>query len=156
MSLEFRVLWAGRRLPPQWERLCADYRQRIAAIHPIVERPIRVAASGNDPSRLEREAAALVAAAPEEGLWWAFERCGTQLDSDAWAAEVGRWRREWSRPVVFFIGSDLGLAPSLQARCRRTISLGPLTLPHALARLVVLEQLFRALAREIGLPYHRP
>jgi len=155
VALEFRVLWAGRRLPPQWESLCADYRQRIAAIHPILEQPIRVAGSGDDPGRLDREAAALVAAAPEDGLWWALDRRGRALDSDGWAKEVGRWRQEWSRPVVLFVGSDLGLAPSLLGRCRRVVSLGPLTLPHALARLVVLEQLYRALAREIGLPYHR-
>jgi len=156
VALEFRILWAGRRLPPEWERLCADYRKRIATFHPIVEQPIKVREAGDDPSRLLREGDALAKAAPADGLWIALDRRGKSFDSDAWLAEVERWRREWSRPVAVFIGSDLGLSPELLARSRRRLSLGPLTLPHALARLVVLEQLYRALARIGGLPYHRP
>jgi 23S rRNA (pseudouridine1915-N3)-methyltransferase len=155
VALEFLVLWAGRRLPPEWERLCAEYRRRIAGFHPLREQPVKVPAHGDDPARLGREAAALAAAAPADGLWVALDRRGRTLDSDGWAAEVGRWRQEWSRPVVFFVGSDVGLADELLARCRMRLSLGPLVLPHALARLVALEQLYRALTRVAGHPYHR-
>lgn len=155
MGLEFRVLWAGRRLPAEWERLSAVYRERIAAFHPIEERAIRVKEHADDPARLRREGEALAAAAPADGLWIALDRRGKALDSDGWAAEVARWRESWSRPIVFFLGSDLGLDDALVARCRRRLSLGPLTLPHALARLVTLEQLYRALARGAGIPYHR-
>jgi 23S rRNA (pseudouridine1915-N3)-methyltransferase len=155
MALEFLVLWAGRRQPEAWERLCADYRERIASFHPVEERAVRVAAAGDDPARLRREGEALAAAAPADGFWVALDRSGRALDSEAVASEVERWRREWSRPVVFFVGSDLGLDPALVARCRLRLSLGPLTLPHALARLVLLEQLFRALAIGAGWPYHR-
>jgi 23S rRNA (pseudouridine1915-N3)-methyltransferase len=156
LALEFRILWAGRRAPAAWERLCDDYRSRVAVFHPIVEQPIRVRESGDDPARLRREAEALAAAAPADGFWIGLDRRGRALDSDAWAAEAGRWRREWSRPVVLFLGSDLGLDETLLGRCRLRLSLGPLTLPHALARLVALEQLYRALSRQAGFPYHRP
>jgi len=155
LALEFRVLWAGRRSPAEWERLCGDYRQRIAPFHPIVEQPIRVRRAGSDPSRLRHEGEALAGAAPDDGLWIALDRRGRGWDSDGWLAEVTRWRDEWSRPVVFFLGSDLGLSAELVDRCRLRLSLGPLTLPHALARLVVLEQLYRALARIAGVSYHR-
>lgn len=155
MGLEFHLLWAGRSLPKAWEGLCADYRQRIAGFHPIRERPVRVATGAGDPSRRAREGEALAAAAPE-GLWIALDREGRALASSDWAVRAGRWRAEWSRPVVFFLGSDLGLDPALVARCRERVSLGPLTLPHALARLVLLEQLYRALTVEAGWPYHRP
>jgi len=155
VALELRILWAGRRQPEAWERLCADYRERIAAFHPVEERAVKVAAGGDDPSRLRREGEALAGAAPADGYWVALDRAGKMLDSDALAATVEGWRREWSRPVVFFVGSDLGLDAALFARCRLRLSLGPLTLPHALARLVLLEQLFRALAIGAGWPYHR-
>jgi 23S rRNA (pseudouridine1915-N3)-methyltransferase len=155
VRLELRVLWAGRRQPEAWERLAADYRDRIAMYVPVIEQPIRVAAAGDDPARLRREGQALAAAAPAEGLWVALDVHGRALDSDQLAAEVGRWRAEWQRPVVFFLGSDLGLDPELSRRCPLRWSLGPLTLPHALARLVLLEQLYRALSRLAGHPYHR-
>jgi 23S rRNA (pseudouridine1915-N3)-methyltransferase len=155
LALELKILWAGRRSPAAWEALAGDYRRRIEAFHPIEERPIRVAASGDAPSRLRDEGRALAAAAPADALWIALDRTGRALDSEALAREVERWRSEWSRPVVFFVGSDLGLDPGLVGRCRLRLSLGALTLPHSLARLVLLEQLYRARTLGAGFPYHR-
>lgn len=155
MALEFRVLWAGRRQPAAWESLCRDYRDRIAAFHPIEERPIRVSGAGDDQTRLRREGEALIAAAPADAWWVALDRTGKAVDSEGLAEIAETWRREWPRPVVFFLGSDLGLAPELVGRCRLRLSFGPLTLPHALARLVLLEQVYRALSIGAGWPYHR-
>ncbi len=155
MALEFHLLWAGRNAPAEWERLCADYRKRIAGWHPIHERAVRARAAATDPARREAEAVALRAAAPADSWWVALDRRGRQLDSERLSREVGRWRTEWPRPVVFFLGSDLGLAPGLVGECRLRLSLGPLTLPHALARLVLLEQLYRALSILEGIQYHR-
>jgi len=155
VALEFKLLWAGRRQPAAWEELCGDYRGRIAAFHPIEERPIRVPGSGEGGARARRESEALAAAAPADGWWVALDSQGRATSSEDLAAMVERWRREWDRPVVFFLGSDLGLAPDLLARCRDRLSLGPMTLPHALARLVLLEQLYRALTIGAGWPYHR-
>jgi 23S rRNA (pseudouridine1915-N3)-methyltransferase len=163
LALELQVLWAGRRAAgagrgagrSPWEALAAEYRQRIAAHLPIGERAVRVAGAADSPRRLAEEARALAAAAPADALWVALDRTGAALDSAALARQVARWRREWSRPVVFFVGSDLGLDPALVGRCRLRLSLGPLTLPHALARLVLLEQLYRALATNAGHPYQR-
>lgn len=155
MALEFQLLWAGRHAPPEWEVLGAEYRKRIAAWHPIAERPIRVRGGGEDPARRRAEGEALAAAAPADGWWVALDRRGRPLDSEGLAAQVATWRAEWSRPVVFFLGSDLGLDPTLVAKCRQRLSLGPLTLPHALARLTLLEQLYRALSILEGIQYHR-
>jgi 23S rRNA (pseudouridine1915-N3)-methyltransferase len=57
--------------------------------------------------------------------------------------------------LVFLIGSDLGLAKSVLDQARERLSFGPLTLPHELARLVLLEQLYRGLAISAGIKYHR-
>lgn len=155
MALELKIVWAGRRSPDAWETLAADYLRRIEAFLPIEERAVRVPGSGKAPSRLRDEGRALAAAAPADALWIALDRTGKALDSEALAREVERWRREWSRPVVFFVGSDLGLDRELVERCRMRLSLGVLTLPHALARLVLLEQLYRAFSLGAGWPYHR-
>jgi len=68
---------------------------------------------------------------------------------------VERWRAEWPHPVVFYLGSDLGLDPGIVESCRLNLAFGRITLPHALARLVLLEQLYRALSITAGIPYHR-
>lgn len=155
MSFELLILWAGRHQPDAWEALCADYRKRIAPLAPVRERALRVAAAGDERTRRRLEGRALAQAAPEAGFRVALDRRGEALDSEALARRVERWRAEWPHPVVFFLGSDLGLDPELVASCRLRLSLGPLTLPHALARLVLLEQLYRALSIGAGIQYHR-
>jgi 23S rRNA (pseudouridine1915-N3)-methyltransferase len=72
--------------------------------------------------------------------------------SEAFARWLGR-HLETPRPVSFLVGGALGLAPDLVADAEERISLGPLTLPHQLARVVLAEQLYRALCRLSGHPY---
>jgi 23S rRNA (pseudouridine1915-N3)-methyltransferase len=60
---------------------------------------------------------------------------------------------EEPRPVAFLLGGAVGLAPGLVAECEARLSLGPLTLPHQLARVVLAEQLYRALTIAAGHPY---
>jgi 23S rRNA (pseudouridine1915-N3)-methyltransferase len=71
------------------------------------------------------------------------------------ARRLARLRREWPHSIAFLLGSDLGLDPRLVAGARWVLSLGPLTLGHELARLVVYEQLYRALCLDAGINYHR-
>ena len=66
-----------------------------------------------------------------------------------------RLRQEWTHPIVFLIGSDLGLDRAVIDSAREVLSLGPMTLSHELARVVLYEQLYRALSIEAGMSYHR-
>ena len=74
--------------------------------------------------------------------------------SEAFAAWLGR-RLEEPRPVAFLLGGAAGLDPALVAECEERVSLGPLTMPHQLARVVLAEQLYRALCIARGHPYAR-
>lgn len=81
------------------------------------------------------------------------------LDGEAWTSEqlaelTGRWELE-GRDVTFAIGGAEGLPQDLVQRAERRWSLGPLTLPHELARVVVYEQLYRAYTIRRGEKYHR-
>jgi 23S rRNA (pseudouridine1915-N3)-methyltransferase len=75
----------------------------------------------------------------------------TPASSEGFAAWLGRRMDE--RPVAFLVGGALGLAPDLLAEADERLSLGPLTLPHQLARVVLAEQLYRALSLNAGHPY---
>jgi 23S rRNA (pseudouridine1915-N3)-methyltransferase len=69
--------------------------------------------------------------------------------------EFAAWleRRMADRPVAFVVGGALGIAADLAAECDERMSLGPLTMPHQLARVVLAEQLYRALCISSGHPY---
>jgi 23S rRNA (pseudouridine1915-N3)-methyltransferase len=100
-----------------------------------------------------RDDADLLRKLPDDGRLVALDRGGQALDSLAWS----RWldeRRLEARDVCLAVGGPAGLpAPALDAAKER-ISLGAPTLPHQLARIVVMEQLFRAAKILAGEPYH--
>lgn len=150
------MLWAGRNSPEPWESLSADYRRRIEPWVPIDERAIRVAAKSEGRVRRAAEGAALAAATPEPAFRVALGEDGELWTSQRLARQVESWRAEWPHPVVFYLGSDLGLDPAIVASCRLQLAFGRMTLPHHLARLVLLEQLYRALSITAGIHYHRP
>ena len=84
----------------------------------------------------------------QEGETYAYPRDMSQADALArWHAAVGR--------VAFVIGSADGLAPSVRERARAVVSLSSFTLPHALVRVILAEQIYRAVSLNAGHPYHR-
>ena len=84
----------------------------------------------------------------------ALAREGAGWTSRDLAAQLDRWLLA-ARPVALIIGGSQGLDSTLLARAHARWSLGPLTLPHELARVVVLEQLYRAFTILRGEPYHK-
>jgi 23S rRNA (pseudouridine1915-N3)-methyltransferase len=81
-------------------------------------------------------------------------RAGTPWSSEDLARQMERWRNE-ARPVALAIGGSHGLSSGFLAGASARWSLGPLTLPHELARVVVVEQLYRAITILRGEPYHK-
>lgn len=149
------LLWFGRRGPDAVEQLADDYRSRIARFLPIAEQRLRPAAGQRDDraGTLEREAAELRRHLRAGDQLVALDERGRELTTAELSAFVqeaaGRGR------LVFAVGSDLGLAEELRREARLELSLSRLTLPHHLARVVLLEQLYRALDLAAGGPYHR-
>lgn len=154
MSRELIVVWAGRHLRPEWEALCGRYRKRIRRVVPVRELPVKVRRVA--PERRPRaEAEAILAALPDPVWLIALDSGGDAPTSEQLAAELGRLRRDWPHPIAFAVGSDAGLGRTVLAAARRVLSLGPLTFPHELARLILYEQIYRALAIDGGSAYHR-
>ncbi|RMF36315.1 MAG: 23S rRNA (pseudouridine(1915)-N(3))-methyltransferase RlmH [Chlorobiota bacterium] len=79
---------------------------------------------------------------------------GQVLRSEEFARLLERWMMHAARRLVFVIGGPWGVAPAVRERADATISLSALTLPHELARLVLCEQLYRAVSILRGEPYH--
>jgi 23S rRNA (pseudouridine1915-N3)-methyltransferase len=101
-----------------------------------------------------REAAGLLAALPANGLAAALDLDGEAPDTAAFAARLAGWL-EAGRPVCFLVGGAEGLDRAVLDRADHVLSLGRLTWPHMLARVMLAEQIFRARAIAAGHPYHR-
>jgi 23S rRNA (pseudouridine1915-N3)-methyltransferase len=151
---ELIVAWTGRARAGPWEELSGEYRGRIAHFVPVRDLPLRPA-PGEGAERLAAEAASLRRALPSPCRLVALDRRGRALSSPAFAEWLQAQREGWPHALAFALGSDLGLDETLRGEAALALSLGPLTLPHQLARLVLYEQLYRALSLAAGMKYHR-
>jgi 23S rRNA (pseudouridine1915-N3)-methyltransferase len=104
------------------------------------------------PAALEREAALIRKRWEGIPVRIGLDSRGEAWTSERWASELEIWRRE-SPHVTVVLGSADGLHEGILHESRR-VSMGPITLPHSLARLVLLEQLYRAHTQILGHPYH--
>ena len=155
MARELVVLWAGRHQRSHWEEICASYRKRIGHMATVRDVPVRARAGAEDPQRRKIEGQALLAAVPPSAWTFALDSRGEAISSEQLAARLARLKAEWPHPLAFLIGSDLGLDPAVLDTARFVLSFGPMTLSHELARVVLYEQLYRALSIEAGMSYHR-
>jgi 23S rRNA (pseudouridine1915-N3)-methyltransferase len=106
----------------------------------------------NDAHVKEREARSLREAMPERGRLIALDVGGTGLSSPEFARRLEGWSVSCA---TFVVGGPLGLDPSLREEAHATLSLSTMTLPHELARVVLAEQLYRAVTILRGVPYHK-
>jgi 23S rRNA (pseudouridine1915-N3)-methyltransferase len=149
------LLLAVGRLRPAFRAACDDYLRRLARLAPVDEREVREAGrAGNAIAQREAEGKRLLEAIADGAEVVLLDPGGRAWSSETLAANLERWRAD-GRDRVFVIGGALGVSEAVRARADRTWSLGPLTLPHELARVVVVEQLYRAATILRGMPYHK-
>ena len=155
MGREFLILSAGRHSRGSWEAICADYRERIGRFIKIEDRRLKVRTSGEAADRRAQEGKMLLEASPDPCWGIALDSGGRSYSSEELARRLARLKQRWPHPVVFYLGSDVGLDPAVLEAGREVLSFGPMTLSHELARVVLYEQLYRALSIEAGINYHR-
>ena len=150
--MHIRLLAVGAR-QPEWVRAAvARYVERLprAWRFELAEIDAGKSAAATPARQGERILAAL---RPAERLV-ALDEKGRVIDSAMFADTLGRWQQDGTN-VAFVIGGADGLAPDVIAKSALTLSLSAMTLPHGLARVLLVEQLYRAHSLLAGHPYHR-
>jgi Uncharacterized conserved protein len=132
----------ARRLPPQWP------------LELLQLKPARRSSSRDIASLLAEEAERIEAHLGRQTALIVCDERGQALTSQALAEALARWQQEY-RQAAFVIGSADGTDPVLRAKATACLGLSRLTLPHGLAKLVLVEQLYRAVSILAGRPYHR-
>ena len=151
---EILVLWAGRHQRRPWEELCESYRERIVRHVPVRDQMLKCRGDGAKRRRSEGEA--FLDALPDPCWTIVLDPRGRTRTSPQLASHLAELRDTWPHPIAFVIGSDLGLDERVISAARERLSLGPMVLGHELARLVLYEQIYRSIAIERGIKYHRP
>ncbi len=148
------LICVGKIRPPFTDDV-AHY-QRLLGRHARLE-VAEIGEAGADPARaheaLPREGAAILKRIPEDSFACVLDRQGEELTSEQLAAFIEE-RRMARSDLCFVVGGPLGLDRAVLERAQRRLAFGRITLPHQLARVVLLEQLFRAHKILAGEPYH--
>ncbi len=141
--------------------LAARYLERLGKAGPAIgielSRVAEVAESraSNAETRKREEAGMLDKALPEGSVLLLLDERGKALDSEAFAALIGQYRDQGKRDLMVAIGGADGLDPALYQKADAVICLGKMTWPHQLVRILIAEQLYRAVTILSGHPYHR-
>lgn len=118
----------------------------------IVE--IRESRAAEPDKRMLEESIAIASLVPEGASLILLDERGESLPSATLATSMRRWGDE-GRSIVFVIGGPDGLAPSLRQKAELMLAFGAATWPHQLVRIMLLEQIYRAMTILAGHPYHR-
>ena len=156
--MRIHLITVGHR-PPAWvEAGFQEYAKRLApvcSLHLVEIRPASRAAA-SDPARCRETEAKRIRAAIPAGAWLvALDEHGELWTTAALARQFQNWMTS-AREVAMLAGGPDGLDPGCIAEARQVWSLSPLTLPHALVRVIVAEQIYRAWSILQQHPYHRP
>ena len=156
-SMRLTLAAVGRAKPGSSRELFEDYvaRLRRGPLGPLTLKEVEVRRT-LPPAELKRyEAELLLGAVPQGARLIALDERGKALDSAGFARLLGRWRDEGVREAAFVIGGADGLDKSVREAADVVLSLGPMTWPHLLVRVLLAEQLYRAQSILTGHPYHR-
>ena len=105
--------------------------------------------------RMQEESIAIATVIPDRAIAVLLDERGHNISSAAFAGHLQGWRAQDRPAVAFIIGGADGLAPSLRERSGLTVAFGSATWPHQFVRIMLLEQLYRAVTILSGHPYHR-
>jgi len=143
---------------PSWvDEAVDDFARRMPAEWRVDWKTVKAEprTGGGSPAQWKaREAQRIRDALPDGARLVVLDERGADLDSAGLAARLGAWRRAGD-PVALVIGGPDGLDAALKAQAPESLRLSSLTLPHALVRVLLAEQLYRAWSINAGHPYHR-
>ena len=154
--MKILVLAVGRPERGRFGPIFDDYAERVRRFGLSFDArwvpEVRPGGRFSDAHVREREARALRDALPQRCNVIALSPDGATLGTETFARRL----ESWSQPLAaFVIGGPLGLDPTFREPADASLSLSPMTLPHELARVVLVEQIYRAVTMLRGVPYHK-
>lgn len=154
--MKFTIVTIGHRLPDWANEACEDFLKRFPPDWRVEVKALKAEPREGKPvAAIMQAEAARIEAALERGVRRVvLDERGSRLTSVQLAERADIWLHD-GRDVAFIIGGADGLDPTLKQSADETLRLSDMTLPHALARVLLIEQLYRAWSLRHNHPYHR-
>jgi len=148
-----KIIAVGKLKEKFYLAACGEYLKRLGTMADvsIVELPEET----GRPDGLEREAEKILAAIPKQSYVCAMCIEGKMMDSPTLARVFSDIQNRGYSSMTIIIGSSNGMSDSVKSRADMRLSMSPMTFPHHLARVMVLEQVYRALSINAGSKYHK-
>jgi 23S rRNA (pseudouridine1915-N3)-methyltransferase len=156
--MHIRLLWVGKTRNSSVKSLLSDYTERIRHLVPceVVEtRDLSKRRALPTAKLIEDEGRELAKALPQAGRLVALDEKGTQLTSQGFARWLESEQNAGTRTLTFVIGGPDGLSPMIFQRAHLILSMGKMTWTHEMCRVLLAEQIYRALCIMRNTPYHR-
>ncbi|MEC7724932.1 MAG: 23S rRNA (pseudouridine(1915)-N(3))-methyltransferase RlmH [Planctomycetota bacterium] len=155
--MKVRLVTVSQRQPRWVLEGCAEYEKRLprAWQFELVEVKPESRTTGADPRKVRAgEAARVRSALPKNAILVALDERGAAWSTLQFAERIEQWQHA-ARDLAFVIGGADGLDPELRSEAAHCLSLSPMVMPHGLARVMFVEQLYRAATIIAGHPYHK-
>ena len=152
--MRIRFIWPGKTKDEHLRALVNEYLkrlQRFVRCEVIETREVR----GSDRSSVEKESRRILEAIPTSSVAILLDVKGREWSSHELADEVRRWENDSLKEITIVIGGQDGVGSDVTARAQKRWRLSRLTLTHEMARVVAVEQLYRAYTINRGLPYQK-
>lgn len=156
--MKFRFIWAGSHADAELAEVAERYLNRIKHFFPVEVTqvpPERGRQRQSDVAIMRAQSARLLAAIPDRGYTVVLDERGQTIDSLKFAKWIERLTVDTPHGVYFVVGGDTGLDDSVRQRADKLLSLTPMTLPHQFARVLLLEQIYRACTLMRNIRYHK-
>jgi 23S rRNA (pseudouridine1915-N3)-methyltransferase len=156
--MKFRFIWGGSHADVELGEAAERYLSRIRHFFPV--EVVEVASERgrqrqSDVAIMRAQSARLLSAIPERGFTVVLDERGQTLDSLKFARWIERLTIDSPHGVNFVVGGDVGFDETVRKRADKLLALSPMTLPHQFARVILLEQIYRACTLMRNIPYHK-
>jgi 23S rRNA (pseudouridine1915-N3)-methyltransferase len=150
--MKFRFIWIGKTKDKNWKALQDEYLRRLSHFVKCEITEIKDSARHEGP---EIEGKRILEILNPKSFAVILDVGGKQISSRQLAAEITRWQDDSQKEITFVIGGADGVSPAIREKANYLLSLSFLTFTHEMARVVLLEQLYRGYSIIKGFPYQK-
>ncbi len=153
--MHLRLIWVGKTKDEHVRALVAEYLKRLKRFVRCEVTELEASRGRGATEGIEDESRRILSALRTDALTILLDVEGREWSSEGLAAEIEKWQLAGTKEVAFIIGGHEGVSVEVKERAQLRWSLSRLTLTHEMARILLVEQLYRGYTIIHGLPYHK-